>query len=106
MLTSLASFRGGPLPHPHPFPPSSAQGYYVNLLKTISLKLNETTVQFFFHAGGPPGGGRGTGGASPGAARPAAFPLYTESIKFVNHRWVGGRPPWGHAASGGCGQGR
>lgn len=24
------------------------QGYYVNLLKTISLKLNEVTVQFFF----------------------------------------------------------
>ncbi|KAL4427887.1 hypothetical protein ABPG75_001976 [Micractinium tetrahymenae] len=61
-------------------------GYFVNLLKTISLKLNETTVQFFFHAGGPPGGGRGSGGASPGASRPASFPLYTESIKFVNHR--------------------
>lgn len=23
-------------------------GYYINLLKTISLKLNESTVQFFF----------------------------------------------------------
>ena len=25
-------------------------GYYINLLKTISLKLNESTVQFFFQA--------------------------------------------------------
>lgn len=25
-------------------------GYYVNLLKTISLRLNESTVQFFFHS--------------------------------------------------------
>ncbi len=38
------------------------QGYYVNLLKTISLKLNEVTVQFFFQQ--LPGGG-------------ASFPLYT-----------------------------
>lgn len=27
---------------------TASQGYYVNLLKTISLKLNEVTVQFFF----------------------------------------------------------
>ncbi|GAB4821885.1 hypothetical protein N2152v2_008931 [Parachlorella kessleri] len=46
-------------------------GYYVNLLKTISLKLNEVTVQFFFQQ--LPGGG-------------ASFPLYTEAVKFVNHR--------------------
>ena len=26
-------------------------GYYINLLKTISLKLNESTVQFFFQVG-------------------------------------------------------
>ncbi|EFN58069.1 hypothetical protein CHLNCDRAFT_14802, partial [Chlorella variabilis] len=55
-------------------------GYYVNLLKAISLKLNEVTVQFFFQAGGP------RPGSSPATPRPASFPLYTESIKFVNHR--------------------
>lgn len=47
-------------------------GYYINLLKTISLRLNEATVQFFFQAGGP-----GT---------PASLPLYSEAVKFINHR--------------------
>ena len=63
--------------------PPHSQGYYVNLLKAISLKLNETTVQFFFQQGS---GGGGGGGRSP---RAPTFPLYTESIKFVNHRSVG-----------------
>jgi protein CLEC16A len=59
-------------------------GYFVNLLKTISLKLNEVTVQFFFQAGGTAGG---SGGRSPGSpGRPASFPLYSEAVKFVNHR--------------------
>eukprot|EP00884_Botryococcus_braunii_P017498 jgi/Botrbrau1/4431/Bobra.0348s0020.1 len=44
-------------------------GYYINLLKTISLKLDARTVQFFFHDG-----------------EQSSFPLYTEAIKFVNHR--------------------
>ena len=48
-------------------------GYYINLLKTISLKLNETTVQFFF---------RCEAGSDDGSR----FPLYSEAIKFVAHR--------------------
>ncbi|KAK9820557.1 hypothetical protein WJX72_011634 [[Myrmecia] bisecta] len=45
-------------------------GYFINLLKTISLKLNSGTVQFFFHDDG----------------ERSAFPLYTEAVKFINHR--------------------
>ncbi|KAK9796324.1 hypothetical protein WJX73_003927 [Symbiochloris irregularis] len=44
-------------------------GYYINLLKTIALKLNKSTVQFFFQ--------EENGGT---------FPLYTEAVKFINHR--------------------
>ena len=102
------------------------QGYFVNLLKTISLKLNEVTVQFFFQVlccwGCSPwvsedawclcclivqcrgltlqapdhtqpqagGSASSSGGRSPGSpGRPASFPLYSEAVKFVNHRWVG-----------------
>ena len=43
-------------------------GLYVNLLKTISLKLNENTVQFFF---------------SDNKSKELEFPLYTEAIKFA-----------------------
>ena len=92
-------------------------GYYVNLLKTISLRLNEDTVQFFFKdhmaaAGRSPRqatpmdeekNGNFTlidtsdnnGGVlpplSPSAAASSSsssFPLYTEAIKFVAHRDV------------------
>jgi protein CLEC16A len=67
-------------------------GYYVNLLKTISFRLNETTVQFFFRSGG--GGSSGDGSTTPtsGPGTPsstmlaASFPLYTEAVKFVAHR--------------------
>ncbi|CAD7703845.1 unnamed protein product, partial [Ostreobium quekettii] len=45
-------------------------GYYISFLKTISLKLNVKTVQFFF---------KQDGGA-------CSFPLYTEAAKFINHR--------------------
>ncbi|KAK9825468.1 hypothetical protein WJX81_005951 [Elliptochloris bilobata] len=45
-------------------------GYYINLLKTVSLKLNSSTVQFFYQDNG----------------EHAAFPLYTEAVKFINHR--------------------
>jgi len=45
-------------------------GYYINLLKTVSLKLNSSTVQFFYQDDG----------------EHAAFPLYTEAVKFINHR--------------------
>lgn len=48
-------------------------GYYINLLKTISLKLNETTVQFFFRW-------------EAGSNDSSRFPLYSEAIKFVAHR--------------------
>lgn len=61
-------------------------GYYVNLLKTISLKLNETTVQFFFQGGTAVGREGSSAREGGGSARAASFPLYTESIKFVNHR--------------------
>ncbi|KDD74198.1 hypothetical protein H632_c1496p0, partial [Helicosporidium sp. ATCC 50920] len=47
-------------------------GYFINLLKAVSLRLDENTVQFFFFA------------ASNG--QPATFPLYSEAVKFVNHR--------------------
>ena len=42
-------------------------GHYITLLKSISLKLNSSTVQFFFDSSG-------------------LFPLYTEAIKLINHR--------------------
>lgn len=45
-------------------------GYFINLLKTISLKFNASTVQFFFHDDG----------------ETSSFPLYTEAVKFINHR--------------------
>ena len=45
-------------------------GYYINMLKTISLKLDSSTVQFFFHDDG----------------EHSAFPLYTEAVKFIKHR--------------------
>ena len=41
-------------------------GHYITLLKSISLKLNNSTVQFFFSKG--------------------SFPLYTEAVKLINHR--------------------
>ena len=41
-------------------------GHYITLLKSISLKLNKDTVQFFLDKG--------------------SFPLYTEAVKLVNHR--------------------
>ena len=52
-------------------------GYYINLLKTVSLKLNSSTVQFFYQDDG----------------EHAAFPLYTEAVKFINHRDGMARPP-------------
>jgi Uncharacterised conserved protein len=46
---------------------------YVNLLKTISMKLTPNLVELFFHA-------------DDGAGEGASFPLYTEAVKFVSHR--------------------
>ena len=52
-------------------------GYYVNLLKAISLTLDEATVQFFFvTAAAAAQGGAGRGSPGRHAARPA-FQLYT-----------------------------
>lgn len=45
-------------------------GYYISFLKTISLKLNASTVQFFFQDNG----------------EVSAFPLYSEALRFVNHK--------------------
>ncbi len=42
--------------------------YYISFLKTLSLKLDSSTVQFFFNS------------------ESLEFPLYTESIKFFNHQ--------------------
>ena len=47
-------------------------GYFINLLKTISLKFNASTVQFFFQDDG----------------ERSSFPLYTEAVKFINHRYM------------------
>jgi Uncharacterised conserved protein len=46
---------------------------YVNLLKTISMKLTPNLVELFFHA-------------DDGTGEGASFPLYTEAVKFVSHR--------------------
>ncbi|KAG2483345.1 hypothetical protein HYH03_017793 [Edaphochlamys debaryana] len=45
-------------------------GYYISFLKTISLKLNLRTVQFFFDRREPL----------------YTFPLYSEAVKFAHHK--------------------
>lgn len=45
-------------------------GYYISFLKTISLKLNARTVQFFID--------RREGSST--------FPLYSEAVKFAHHK--------------------
>lgn len=42
--------------------------YYVSFLKSLTLKLNEETVNFFFND------------------KFKTFPLYTQAIKFYNHK--------------------
>lgn len=69
-------------------------GYYVNLLKTISLKLNETTVQLFFKQ--PHGvvspkiiittSNQKNDNHSDSSDSGSSFPLYTEAIKFASHK--------------------
>ena len=46
---------------------------YLNLLKTISMKLTPGIVGLFFHDGDDNGS-------------EASFPLYTEAVKFIAHR--------------------
>ncbi|GLC45077.1 hypothetical protein PLESTB_001465900 [Pleodorina starrii] len=45
-------------------------GYYISFLKTISLKLNARTVQFFFDR----------------RESTYTFPLYSEAVKFAHHK--------------------
>ncbi|EFA77189.1 armadillo-like helical domain-containing protein [Heterostelium album PN500] len=42
--------------------------YYISFLKALSLKLDKSTVNFFFNG------------------QEKDFPLYTEAIKFINHK--------------------
>jgi protein CLEC16A len=53
--------------HPFDFSDEELMAYYISFLKTLSLKLDESTVQFFFNH------------------ETQRFPLYTESVKFFNH---------------------
>ena len=67
-------------------------GYYINLLKAISMKFDESTIQFFFQASTvcvlllqhlaqnvfKPSHMQEERG-------PDAFPLYTEAIKLLHH---------------------
>ena len=71
--------------HPHPprtqvnnivevrfdFEDEEVLGYYISFLKTISLKLNPSTVQLFFD--------RSREGQ-------VLFPLYSEAVKFAHHK--------------------
>jgi protein CLEC16A len=49
------------------FSDEELMAYYISFLKTLSLKLDASTVQFFFNH------------------QTQQFPLYTESVKFFNH---------------------
>eukprot|EP01113_Clastostelium_recurvatum_P026884 TRINITY_DN3230_c0_g1_i1.p1 TRINITY_DN3230_c0_g1~~TRINITY_DN3230_c0_g1_i1.p1 ORF type:complete len:1403 (-),score=398.80 TRINITY_DN3230_c0_g1_i1:605-4813(-) len=53
--------------HKFDFSDEELLAYYVSFMKTLSLKLDRSTVQFFF------------------SAIDNDFPLYTEAIKFFNH---------------------
>ncbi len=46
-------------------------GYYISFLKTISLKLNRGTVQFFFDTSGD---------------ATVSFPLYTRAVTLAHHK--------------------
>eukprot|EP01114_Cavostelium_apophysatum_P008324 TRINITY_DN2072_c1_g1_i4.p1 TRINITY_DN2072_c1_g1~~TRINITY_DN2072_c1_g1_i4.p1 ORF type:complete len:842 (-),score=215.14 TRINITY_DN2072_c1_g1_i4:51-2576(-) len=54
--------------HKFDFSDDELLAYYISLLKTISLKLNPNTIHFFFNE------------------TENDFPLYTEAIKFFNHK--------------------
>ncbi|GHP09618.1 hypothetical protein PPROV_000835300 [Pycnococcus provasolii] len=57
--------------HRFDFAQEEVRDYYISFLKTISLKLNLQTVQFFFVT-------------RDGSSR-RQFPLYTEAIRFFRH---------------------
>eukprot|EP01087_Luapelamoeba_hula_P018692 TRINITY_DN606_c1_g1_i1.p1 TRINITY_DN606_c1_g1~~TRINITY_DN606_c1_g1_i1.p1 ORF type:complete len:1504 (+),score=363.67 TRINITY_DN606_c1_g1_i1:186-4697(+) len=53
--------------HKFDFSDEEVLAYYISFLKSLSLKLNDKTLQFFFNE------------------MDNDFPLYTEAIKFFNH---------------------
>ncbi|XP_057311483.1 protein CLEC16A-like [Hydractinia symbiolongicarpus] len=53
--------------HKFDFSNEEVLAYYISFLKTLSLKLNMQTINFFFNE------------------RKSDFPLYTEAIKFFHH---------------------
>jgi hypothetical protein len=63
--------------------------WYISFLKAISLRLNDATIQFFVSDAEDGAGGRrskaepGAGAAAPSV--PAAFPLYSQVIRYVQH---------------------
>ncbi|KAJ5078311.1 hypothetical protein M0811_05099 [Anaeramoeba ignava] len=54
--------------HEFDFSDDEVLAYYITLLKALSLKLNKDTIQFFIDE------------------KTKSFPLYTESVKFFNHK--------------------
>ncbi|KAJ1990136.1 Protein CL16A [Dimargaris cristalligena] len=52
---------------PHDFGNDEVLAYYVSFLKTLSLRLNDATIPFFFNA------------------KSSDFPLYTSAIRFFDH---------------------
>lgn len=53
--------------HKFDFSNEDVMAYYILFLKTLSLKLNTSTINFFYNE------------------QTNDFPLYTEAIKFFNH---------------------
>ena len=53
--------------HKFDFDDEEVMAYFISFLKTLSLKLNNHTVHFFFNE------------------QTVEFPLYTDAIKFFNH---------------------
>ncbi|ACO61886.1 predicted protein, partial [Micromonas commoda] len=66
------------------FDDEEVMAYYISLLKTISLKLNPATVQFFFDYGDGVQGGNKKCSEAPDA-KLASFPLFTRAVGFVEH---------------------
>lgn len=69
--------------HKFDFSDEELLAYYISFIKTISLKLNKETIQFFCNAQKP----RPRKGVVDDSNRVTRqdFPLYTEAIKFFNH---------------------
>ena len=53
--------------HKFDFSDEEVLAYYISFLKTLSLKLNKSTIHFFYNE------------------HLSDFPLYTEAVKFFNH---------------------